>query len=141
MKKILVIGMLVVGFNVFGLDHGLISGFEVGYNFYNMTLITNNNRVYVNDASESISLKLITGYRIENLRVTGTYANTMLNLAIDNNLPIQDRYKIDVNYTIGNFKIGFSHYCDHPIIANNKTRNLYKDEIVRNVYVSYYREF
>ena len=60
MKKILMGVLLVVSVSVFGIDHGLITGFEVGYNILNINTIENNSDIIENN----VFFKQSFGYRI-----------------------------------------------------------------------------
>jgi len=130
-----------VGVSVFGLDHGWISGFEVGYNFIKGVQIDKGD-FYLNDvSSESLYVKIKTGYRIGDFRMVGTYINTLEYLSIDTFVPIQDRYRIELNYTLGNFLIGAFHWCDHPVSWQNDERIYTSNSANRAIYISYYREY
>ena len=141
MKKIYLIITLIIGFNLFSLDHGLISGFEVGYNIFKATQLTLDTNTRQDDQSDSGSIALKMGYRIEGLRIIGTYNNTVKPILIDNYMPIQDNFRIDINYTFKDFKIGFYHYCDHPVITLLDKRKVVSNQAQRAIYISYYKEF
>lgn len=141
MKKIILGMFILLSVNLFGLDHGLISGFEVGYNVLSGTMLsTEDSRLYsINDNSLYVEIK--TGYRIENFRIVGTYTNTLIQTEIDKYRPIQDNFRIDLSYTFKNFTIGAFHWCDHPVVTTDDQRNKYSNSGQRSVYVGYYREF
>ena len=141
MKNILLVLVGIVGINLFSLDHGLISGFEVGYNLIDGAIITTSNERIDLDTSKSLYLELKTGYKFENLRIIGTYTNTMIPVRIDNFIPVQDRFKIDISYTFYNFSIGAFRFCGHPVITHNDTRSALLDSGQRAFYIKYYKEF
>lgn len=137
MKRTYLIIMLIIGFNLFSLDHGLISGFEAGYNLQE-AIIFNNELI---DNRDSLYLQLKIGYRIDNFRIVGTYTNTLFKVDFDRYIPIQDDYRIDINYTFGDIKIGFFHFCNHPVVSQNDERENFVNRGQRAFYVSYYKEF
>lgn len=137
MKKIMIVFSLMLSFNLYSLDHGLITGFEAGYNIMeglrvNDELVTNN--------SDSLFIKLQTGYRLENLRVVGTYTSTLLQIDWDSYNPVQDRFRIDINYTWRYLTIGFFHWCDHPVVSHIDNRSTLANSGQRAVYIKFYRE-
>lgn len=138
MKKYLVIVMLLCGFNLFSLDHGLISGFEVGYNLNDIIQVDD---IIVMNNNGSLYIQLKTGYQIDNFKIIGTYTNTLFQLDIDNYIPVQDRFRIDINYTWGFLTLGGFTFCDHPSVTQADTRSTFVNRGQRAIYIRFYREF
>lgn len=126
---------------VWALDHGLISGFEVGYNFQGVNQIAYNKIMLEDDYSNTLSIKITTGYRIENFKIIGEYQNTFKYIDLDSYTPIQDRFKIEMNYSWGFLTIGFFHWCNHPVVTKTDNRAYYSNSGQRSLYISYYKEF
>jgi hypothetical protein len=141
MKRIILVGLMCLGMSVFGIDHGLISGFEVGWNIQQSRLTEDSGTSLYENYDNSLYLRLKSGYRVNNLRIIGTYENTLQVLKIDKYNPIQDTYRIDINYTIGFISIGFFHSCNHPVETQEDDRNIYSNSGHRALYLSFYREF
>jgi hypothetical protein len=142
MKKLLLFITLLNTVNLFSLDHGIITGFQVQYNIFNrLDLITDYYRYsYHNDNSISIQLK--TGYRIEQFRIVGTYTNLLNVLSIDSYRPLQDDFSIDISYSITpELKISFNHTCKHPVTPQQDNRTILMDFGSRSIGISYYKEF
>lgn len=139
MKRIIFI--MLASVKLYSLDHGLITGFEVGYNILSVRIAENDKGYIQSDLSNSLYVSLKTGYRIEGLRVVGTYINTMHPIEIDSYNPVQDLFDIDISYTIDNFTIGFNHMCDHPVntIADQRSEEFNIGQ--RSIYIRYYQEF
>lgn len=138
MKYIMIIvSLMFISFNLYSLDYGLISGFEVGYIFVEAHNIGGMETYREND----LSIKMIMGYRIENFRIIGTYTNTFEQIRIDFYNPLQDLFSINISYTIGNIEIGFDHRCTHPVSALEETRELFYNGGKRFLYIRWYREF
>lgn len=138
MKKIVLFNMLVVSSSLFSFDYGIITGFQLLYNVYDMTYYE---RQTIEDFNDSFNIILTTGYRIGNLKIIGNYENTLNKLAIDRFQPVQDRYIIDVSYTFNNLSIGFYHWCDHPVVATLDKRTSFVNSTKRSFYLKYYKEF
>jgi len=141
MKRVLLIAIIVVGMPLFAIDHGLISGFAVGWNILGVNQIIENDNIFEDDYSRSLSIKMTVGYMIENFRILGEYENTLILRRIDKYSPIQDNYKLEINYTFNNLKIGFYHWCNHPVITISDKRKYLSNSGQRSFYISYYREF
>lgn len=141
MRNIIVLFVSFISVSLFSIDHGLITGFEIGYNFDKLTTIEDSNYENNYDLSDSLSVKLQIGYRIEGFRIIGTYTNTMHPLSIDSFSPVRDRFRIDASYTFFNFKIGAYHWCDHHVVTQTDNRELFLNYGQRAVYISYYKEF
>jgi hypothetical protein len=151
MKKILIVVMMGLGISVFGIDHGLISGFEVGWNIDKMNIMEHKNIeidnlslgsiTFEEDSKDSIYIQLKTGYRLENLRIIGTYTSVFNQIKWDNYRPLQDRFRVDINYTFMNFKIGAFTWCDHSAISQNDQRDIFSNSGQRSIYISYKKEF
>ena len=138
MKKIYLVVMLVLTISLFSLDHGLIAGSEFGYNFKD-TLIVNDITI---DQDESFYIQLTSGYRIGQLRIIGTYTNTLVQDKIDNYIPLQDDYRIDINYLFFDvLTIGLFHSCNHPVSSQSDAREDYSNSYQRAIYIRYYKEF
>ena len=141
MKYKLVIVMIVCSFDLFSLDHGLISGFEVGYNLYSGSMLNTDNLKLIVNNNESLYIQMKTGYRVENLRLIGTYNNTLKQIELDRYMPIQDNYKVEINYTLNNITVGFFHWCDHPVVTPTLIKCTLSNSWQRAFYIRYYREF
>lgn len=144
-KTIIVIMMVVCSMFISGqeLDHGLITGFEVGYNLANQSIVSNRagSQLSFKDLNNSLSLELKMGYRIGSFRIIGTYENTFSFLKIDSFKPLYDKYTIELSYTIDDFKFGFIHWCSHPVLTKSTSLKYFDDSGKRSVYVNYYKEF
>ena len=140
MSKLFLLTLLLIKlFPLFSLDHGPIMGFSLGYNIYNqLALDSESDRyTYYNDNSLSIQLKM--GYRVERLRIIGSYTNLFNALAIDSYMPLQDDFSIEVSYDITpQLKITFNHTCKHTIMNATETVMNYGK---RSISISYYEEF
>jgi hypothetical protein len=126
---------------LFSLDHGMITGFEVGYNFEQVRIMKNDTNFIQEDYSESLYVTLVTGYRVEGLRIMGTYTNTMHPIRLDSFSPVQDRFRIDLNYTIWGFTVGLFHWCDHRVKTQVDERLVESNLGQRAFYIKYYKEF
>jgi hypothetical protein len=140
MKKIFVVVFLVLGSSLFGIDHGLISGFEVGWNMDKIITLEKDDYSFSDASHDSLYLQIKTGYRVENFRIMGTYTNTMNILSVDSYNPIQDRFRIDINYTFKSFTIGAFHWCDHSVVTQADQRTISSDLGQRSIYIRFYKE-
>lgn len=139
--------MLLISSNIFSLDHGLITGFETRYNFYNILVnntMGNNGKVSKDTIigfNESLTIKLLTGYRIGNLRLIGEYTNIVYPLELDSFNPVLDTYRVSISYRfIESIEIGFNHQCTHPVMTNGNIKETWFDSAERYLYLKYYKE-
>lgn len=143
MKKYFLVLALLSGFTLSAFDHGLITGFKVGYSSNNGVTIFNEDKSSVNNISydDTYDIELKMGYRLGNFRFIGTYLNTLGMEKIDSYYPLQDRYTVEASFTFGNFKVGGIHSCCHSIKYGTSTREKYLDMSIRQFYIAYYKEF
>jgi hypothetical protein len=141
MKKIGIIIFALLGFNLFSLDIRPIMGFRMGYNLYYEGSLRENEVLLQYDHSDSLSIQLTTGIRIEGLRIIGIYENTMMQVRLDNYNPIQDDFTVKISYSFFDFEIGFSNSCNHTVKTQTDIRKIYSNSGRRMFYLSYYKEF
>ncbi len=142
-KLMIIVFVLLFCDNIYSLDHGLITGFDVGYSFIDKIAVNRNRGNFLaQNHNDTLFIDMTMGYYVDNFKLIGTYTNTLKFLEIDNFSPVQDRYKIDLSYTFLNyFTVGFTHWCDHPVVTSQDTRNVTTELRKRSLYVSFYKEF
>lgn len=134
MKKLLMIVMLICSANMFSLDHGLITGFEAGFNSKNIDEI-GDIRVSLKD---EFSLKTIGGIRLYGFRIIGSYEKTFKSYGLSYNIPILDIYGLNISLTISNVTLGCNLESLH--IEDSLLENYYSGRNPQ-LYIKYYKEF
>lgn len=118
-----------------------ILGFEIGYNIADLNAINNESVTLECDYKDSLAIQMKTGLKIGHLKVIGTYENTLVYLDIMDYNPLQDRYTVELTYDIGDFRIGFEHWCSHPVSSQHEDRRTFLNAGRERIYVNYYKEF
>lgn len=146
--RITFILIFLIAGNLYSFDHGLITGFETRYNLNNILIHNTMNdsgkvsKNVVKGFNESLTIMLLTGYRIGNLRLIGEYTNIVYPLEIDSFNPVQDTYRVNVSYRfIDSLELGFNHQCSHPVMTNGNLKDSWFDSAQRYVYLRFYKEF
>ena len=135
MKKILIVLLVVSSVSVFGIDHGLISGFEVGFNVKNVGEI-NDIRVSLKD---EFSLKTITGIHLGILRIIGSYEKTFKSYGAPYNIPVYDIYGLTISVAVSDVVIGcvFEKTYSEDSLLDEK----YYSDKTPHLFIKYYKEF
>ena len=91
--------------------------------------------------ADSIFIEMTSGIRFNNLTILGIYENKLTQDKIDNYIPIQDKYTIDISYKLGNFIFNLQHWCSHSL-NNEMTGNAIINNSARRQFsVEYRKEF
>jgi hypothetical protein len=121
-----------------------IMGFKTGYNIYKQTTLQYQgveNWGIIHDNNGSFFIKMTAGLRWNNLTILGMYENTLLKDKIDNYIPVQDKFSIDVSYRLGDFTFNFQHWCSHSLSNTVTNSKIFNDSARRSISIEYMREF
>lgn len=118
-----------------------IMGFDLGYNLYDKGTIGNPTKEIAYDYNESLSIQLLTGIKIGELRILGIYTNKLEAVKWDIYSPVQDKFEIDISYRFGDFNISFNHYCMHPVSDKYDIKDYDWNAGQRSINIGYYKEF
>jgi hypothetical protein len=103
-----------------------ISSIEIGFKQRQISLINPENRMTVCFPDLTMYSDITIGLNYDNFLLTSNIVTNFTKTGMEDYMfsPFFAEYYFDFSYTNNNFKIGFQHYCSHPVLSGDDSLDI-----------------